>query len=296
MSFWSKKRRASKSKKVLTLTYYIEPRNLRMLTISVAKLQAIIGVGAVAAIWGIVSIALTLTSGISKSINDVAKSSLVSVESVSQPSGESQETSSQTKIIETQIKEPKVEVNDSLEKVAAAISVTGETNSETEVYDYDKVLENKIATVYDKDKAQTLKSDLKKLSKESIFALPEQAEIKSDTLDIEDMNWIQKDNELDVKFAIKNSGEGRARGSVYGVADFILENGSKVQVFSHQGINPNLLMANKTLGTMFGARKITYKKLKFKAPRDAKGKFASLKVIMNEDNHSQPLIHAEVVR
>ena len=51
MSNWLSKRHKSRSKKVLTVTYYVEPRNLRMFTIPVGRLSTIIGLVGVSQTW-----------------------------------------------------------------------------------------------------------------------------------------------------------------------------------------------------------------------------------------------------
>ena len=105
-----------------------------------------------------------------------------------------------------------------------------------------------------------------------------------------------KKKSVHVKFEIKNSGKGRVRGTVYGIAEFVTDSNEVVLVASHKKIDTGALNSNQKMGTTFGARKLTHKRLSFTKPNGINGAFKSMRVVLNEDQHSQPLVHTQIIR
>ncbi len=289
------KRRTPRANRVLTLTYYVEPRNLRMVTIPVAKLKAILGVGAVVGVWGVCSILFSV-AGIFQGDKAAIGSGLASVERVAAEQSSSAEVVAQPQLSPKSVQSEQNQITGD-QKKAAAVQKSAKTASEpsdSEVYDYDKVMAEQIARIKAEDEKNGVSSNIESLLKPR--PTTENSAIDSKVLSLKDVNWHETKNKFSVKFAIANSGVDRASGTVYGIAEFVTNDGQIHHIASHNNVNASLLVANKKVGTTFGARKITHKRLSFDLPKGKVGTFRVMRVILNEDSHSQPLVHTQVIR
>jgi hypothetical protein len=255
-----------------------------MITIPVGRLNAILGGIAALAIWGFASI-IMMVAGTFQAAPAGGENAVASVGKIVTEAGEGS-----TKVTEVQPASDKT--------ASPSTNVTkSDPVSDDHVYDYDKVMAANIDRIRAEDTSRKLEEDLNMLnSVPAITELPAVAKSANQAIRVEGFTLNPKSDELQVGFNIVNRGNGRARGRVYGIAEFAAADGKRYLLTSHQDIDPVKLSSNKKIGTMFSARRLTKKDLTFEAPDGKKGIFTTLRVVVNEDTHSEPITMTKSLR
>ena len=292
----------SRDARRLTVTYYVEPQNLRTISIPVRRANALIVAFGTATLWTIASLtALTFRAfnpapvGAGPEVAALPPQAVNAAAPVAVKSEDVPVTPSM--------------VND--DPIPAAVAAVGDedndkdeaesASTETTANDLSVELPKAAPTATvgaaaapaATETAPTPKPVLKVPDPEVIATAPAAGTeanpaVAGEAAIVEAPNFLYREGKFDASFKIKNRGKAELKGRVWGVATFVADGGRTIAIPSADGIDSERpdLGANAEHGVSYRARVLTAKELGFPVPDGASGHFSEVKIFVSADQNA----------
>lgn len=252
--------KTKKPAKKLTISYYVEPENIKFYTVKLSSFYTFTGLFILSIIGSFYY---------SNALNNKDFAAIKSDHSFNQKVFLNKTINDQMSINTKKATQVK---NESLIKIEE-----GNLSKQLEKYKKKEVniAKNNFQKIIEKPKVIKIEPPkiVKRIAKPSNkFAAPAESAAKSFNINIQKMILSDKQNQVKLKLGVNNIGSTTARGKVWGIATFIDKNNRKILIGNNKKINVNNPedANNIANGIKFKATKVSYKNFDFKKPIGSK--------------------------
>lgn len=274
----------------LTITYYIEPQNLRRIVIPVGRANVFMALAAIAILWTIGSVTFLATLAVRKAaVEDVTPLAAKDAADGTNPRPAAEGAAAAVVAAAVATKAPPQPVVAKAAATAVAAAAQPVVKTPEEIAELAAKLEagtTKIQAAIDRVKK------LQQAPAAPAAAAASPTEGSASPLSVERAQFLQREDKLDASFAIQNKGGHNARGHVWGVATFTADNGQQIKVASATGIDVDAPESpdNLSAALSYKAKRSSNKALSFPVPAAAKGKFTDVKILVSDEERQKLLV------